>query len=91
LIEQLLRAGGVSHVTLDPSIDEIKGRVAARGGDKTPEWLEAHVQWMRERYAAWTCRIDNSTMTPAETLIEILARTRAGEGRITSVLPTYAS
>lgn len=88
LIQQLLEAGGVIHVTLDPSIDEIRRRVAARGGDKTPEWLETHVQWMRERYAGWTCRIDNSTITPTETLDEIVARTRAGEGRITSALPT---
>ena len=45
---------------------------------------------MRERYAEWTCRIDNTTVTPDETLAEIMARTRAGEGRITSVLPASA-
>jgi hypothetical protein len=87
LIEQLLDAGGVAHVTLDPSLEEIERRVEARGGDKTPEWLASHVSWMRERYAPWTCRIDNSTLTPEETLGEIVARTRSGEGRITSPLP----
>src|SRR5687768_7062033 len=62
------------HLTLDPSLDVICERVAARGDDKSPDWLRTHVEWMRERYAeGWTYVIDNSAMTPDETLEAIVA------------------
>jgi hypothetical protein len=64
LVAFLLRLGEVYHVTLDPSLAETQRRVAARGGDKTPEWLAAHVEWMRARYRPWTCRIDNTLLDP---------------------------
>jgi len=83
LVESLLDLGEVFHVTLDPSIDEIKRRVTKRGGDKTDEWLDAHVAWMREKYHEWTCRIDNTDLTPLETLHAIAAAVAAGEGRLT--------
>lgn len=83
LVEGLLDLGEVFHVTLDPSIDEIKRRVAERGGDKTDEWLGVHVAWMREKYEGWTCRVDNSNLTPLETLQAIAGRVATGEGRLT--------
>lgn len=82
LIARLARHGEVFHVTLDPSLEEIVRRVERRGGDKTAEWLETHVAWMREKYGPWTSRIDNTTLGPIETLHEIAARIAAGEGRL---------
>ena len=79
----LLARGDVFHVTLDPSLDEIVRRVEARGADKTPEWLDSHVSWMRERYEPWTCRIDNSALTPLQTVERIAAELRRGCGRLT--------
>lgn len=79
----LLERGDVFHVTLDPSLEEIVRRVAARGGDKTPEWLATHVAWMRDRYEPWTCRIDNSTLTPSQTVDRIAEEIDGGCGRLT--------
>lgn len=85
LIVSLLAHGSVFHVTLDPSTEAIQRRVAQRGGDKTDEWLEAHVEWMRAKYESWTARVDNSDQTPPETLREIVARVSAGDGQLTGV------
>jgi hypothetical protein len=83
LVERLAVLGPVFHVTLDPSLDEIVRRVAGRGGDKTPEWLAVHVDWMRAKYEPWTCRIDNTSLSPTETLDEVAHRVlAAGEGRL---------
>ena len=79
----LLSRGAVYHVTIDPSLDEIVRRVAARGADKTPEWLATHVAWMRERYGPWTCRIDNTSLSPAETVDRITEEIHRGCGRLT--------
>ena len=87
LVALLLRLGEVYHVTLDPSLAETQRRVATRGGDQTPEWLAAHVEWMRARYRSWTCRIDNTQLDPEAALAEIARRTSCGEGRLTGPVP----
>lgn len=86
LVGLLLTAGDVYHVTLDPALEEIQRRVAERGGDQTPEWLKAHVEWMREKYRDWTCRIDTSCLTQDETLVEIAERVGRGEGKVVAPL-----
>jgi hypothetical protein len=87
MVAFLLSAGAVYHVTLDPSIVEIQRRVATRGSDFSPDSLAEHVAWMRARYREWTCRIDNTSMSPEATLAEIAERTGRGEGRIIGPLP----
>lgn len=87
LIRLLLEVGDVCHVTLDPELSEIQRRVARRGGDQTAEWLADHVEWMKARYREWTCRIDNTALSPEQTLAEIAARVGRGEGRISAPLP----
>ncbi len=77
----------VRHITLDPTLECVQERVAGRGGGppdekKTPEWLALHVAWMRERYGPWTSRIDNSDMTPDETVEAIYEAVLAGKGRL---------
>lgn len=87
LVTLLLGLGEVYHVTLDPSLSEIQRRVANRGNDQTPEWLAGHVEWMRARHRPWSCRIDNTSLTPEAVLVEIAERTGRGEGRLTGPLP----
>jgi hypothetical protein len=87
LITFLLGVGDVFHVTLDPSLDEIRRRVAQRGGDASAASLAEHVAWMRARYRDWTCRVDNTSLRPEEALAEIARRVGAGEGRVTGPLP----
>lgn len=76
--------GDVFHFTLDPSLEIIVRRVEGRGGDKTEDWLETHVAWMREKYESWTSVIDNSAISPEETASLIAARVATGEGLLAS-------
>ena len=70
------------HITLDPSLEVVCERVAGRGGDKSPEWLATHVEWMRGHYAeGWTHLIDNSTMTPEESLAVVVTAVDNGAAR----------
>jgi hypothetical protein len=82
LVTSLLALGKVFHVTLDPSTAVIQHRVSRRGGDKTAEWLDGHVSWMRAKYESWTARVDNSDHSPLETLREISARVATGDGEL---------
>jgi hypothetical protein len=82
VLPPLLERGAVFHVTLDPSLTEIVRRVRQRGDEKTDEWLAAHVSWMRDKYGPWTARIDNTTLTPSETLRAIAAEIARGAGRL---------
>jgi hypothetical protein len=86
MIGFLLRIGDVYHVTLDPTIEETQRRVASRDSDISPDAVAEHVAWMRARQRDWTCRIDNTSMTPEATLAEIAARIERGEGRVTGTL-----
>lgn len=88
MVSFLLTVGDVYHVTLDPSLEEIRRRVAARETGMPDDALSEHVAWMRARQRRWTCRIDNTSLSPEATLAEIATRTRRGDGRITGPLPT---
>jgi hypothetical protein len=82
-----LTVGDVHHVTLDPSVHEIQRRGAECGSIMTPESLAEHVAWMRARQREWTCRVDNTSLTPEEAVAEIAARVERGQGRLTGPLP----
>jgi chloramphenicol 3-O-phosphotransferase len=68
-------------------MEEIQRRVAERGGNIDPGWLAEHVELMRARQRDWTCRVDNTSLTPEETVVEIAARVQRGEGRLIGPLP----
>lgn len=87
MIGFLLTVGDVFHVTLDPTLEEVQRRVAQRGSDMTPESLAEHVASMRARQRSWTCRIDNTSLTPQATVAEIAARVERGDGSLTGPLP----
>lgn len=57
-----------------------------RGSDMTPASVAQQVAWMRAQQREWTCRVDNSSLTPEETVAEIAARVQEGEGRLTGPL-----
>lgn len=82
----LLQVSEVYHVTLDPSPEAIKDRIAARrhphDTNKTPEWIDGHIRYMREYYEEWTARIDNSALTPTETVDAIYDAVRSNKGRL---------
>jgi hypothetical protein len=89
ILEVLLEVSAVYHVTLDPDPEVIKGRILARSspedGTKTPEWIEAHVRYMREYYEPWTARIDNSLLSPDETVRAIHRAILENRGRLTQL------
>lgn len=86
ILDGLLAASEVHHVTLDPSPEAIKQRIRARRHPsddiKTPEWIESHVRYMRQYYEAWTARIDNTALSPAETARAIGDAVLSGKGRL---------
>jgi hypothetical protein len=88
MIGFLLTVGDVYHVTLDPSVEEVQRRVAARASGMTPEFVAGEVAKMRARHRDWTCRIDNTSLTPEAAVAEIAARVNRGEGKVTALLPT---
>lgn len=83
LVELLLGVSDVHHVTLDPSDEVIRQRLLQRGATHLPADLADHLTSMRASYGDWTCRIDNSRLSPLETVEEITARIATGEGRLT--------
>jgi shikimate kinase len=90
-LERLLEVSEVYHVTLDPSPEVIKQRIQARDhaldNIKTPEWIDAHVRYMREYYEDWTARIDNSALSPDETVQAIYEAVLSNKGRLTQRFP----
>jgi len=88
LIGRLLGVGDVYHVTLDPSPAQTQRRVAQRGGGPRPEWVTEHVGRLRATYQDWTCRVDNSRLSPLETVAEIAARIEQGHGKLTEPIQT---
>src|ERR1051326_3679182 len=72
ILEILLEVSAVYHLTLDPDPEVIKRRIPGRSSPedetKTPEWIETHVRYMRDYYEPWTARIDNSLLSPDETV-----------------------
>jgi hypothetical protein len=91
ILETLLRVSEIHHITLDPDLEVIKQRILARSGafddTKTPDWIESHVRYMREHYEPWTARIDNSALSPDETVQAIYHAVVGNRGRLTQRFP----
>jgi hypothetical protein len=91
ILGTLLEVSEIHHVTLDPDPEMIKQRILARSGAhddiKTPEWVDSHVRYMREHYEAWTARIDNSALSPDETVQAIYHAVLCNRGRLTQNFP----
>lgn len=78
----------VHHITLDPGLDELVRRTATRQAGRnlasdarnTPESIELQLARCRENYGPWTHVIDNSALTPAETVVAIHDAVENGAG-----------
>ncbi|MFC9687250.1 hypothetical protein ACFTSF_01815 [Kribbella sp. NPDC056951] len=81
VIPDLLQLGRVFHLTLDPSEEAILQRTAA-DADRSPAHLISDLQHQRVKRCPWSAPIDNSTLTPLETLQKIAHLVQAGEGEI---------
>ena len=86
LIALLLDLGDVFHVTLDPSTH----RDPKPGGE--PRWRPNTRVARRprrmdaSRYRSWTCRIDNTMLSPEATIDQVAEGTAGGEGKVTARL-----
>jgi deoxyadenosine/deoxycytidine kinase len=87
ILGTLLEVSEIHHVTLDADPEVIKQRILARNEAlddiKTPEWVDSHVRYMRDHYEAWTARIDNSALSPDETVKAIYHAVLCNKGRLT--------
>jgi hypothetical protein len=86
ILDTLLEFSEIYHVTLDPNPEEIKQRILSRSHlfdqTKTPEWIDGHVRYMMEYYEDWTARIDNSALSPGETVHAICDAVLSNQGRL---------
>ncbi|MFF0271022.1 hypothetical protein [Kribbella sp. NPDC004536] len=80
VIPHFLRLGRVFHFSLDPSEEAVLRRTANDPHRSAPH-LTNELHFMRTRLSPWSASIDNSALTPLETLEKIahLAHTGAGE------------
>jgi hypothetical protein len=87
ILGALLAVSAVYHLTLDPDPEVIQRRIQARrsplDAQKTPEWIDQHVRYMRAYYEPWTARIDNSALSPEETVQAIQRTILEDRGRLT--------
>ncbi|MEV6287664.1 hypothetical protein [Kribbella sp. NPDC051770] len=81
ILPELLRLGRVFHVTLEPTEEAVLRRTA-NDLDRSPAHLISELQHARAKRSSWSAPIDNSTLTPLETLQTIAHLIDAGEGEI---------
>lgn len=89
-VAQLPAGIEVFHVFLNPSVAAVQRRMQERISafgyqtdvQKTPEWLEKNVGWMRSFHDSWSALIDNSDLDVDETVDAIYAAVDMGRGRI---------
>ncbi|GAA1144857.1 hypothetical protein GCM10009630_49420 [Kribbella jejuensis] len=86
VIPHLLRLGRVFHLTLDPSEQAVLRRTAA-DPDRSPSRLMTDLHHLRAKRSPWSATIDNSDLTPLETLRTIAHLTESGAGEIHGLLP----
>ncbi len=85
VIPDLLRLGRVFHLTLDPSEEAVLARTAD-DPDRSPAHLLNELHGQRAKRSPWSALVDNSTLTPLETLQKIAHLVQQGEGEIHGLL-----
>lgn len=81
VIPALLRLGRVFHLTLDPTEEAVLHRTAD-DLDRSPSHLINDLHHQRAKRSPWSAPIDNSNLTPLQTLQQIAHLVQAGEGEI---------
>ena len=87
-LPDLLPLSRVYHFTLDPQLDVVVERVRRRGDleDHPPEGLKSWLELVQSHVGDWTQVIDNSALTPEETLGIIRDAVQKPQGAITGLL-----
>jgi hypothetical protein len=85
VIPDLLRLGQVFHLSLDPSEEAVLRRTAD-DPDRSPAHLIRDLHLLRARRSPWSALVDNSTLTPLETLQRIAHLVQSGEGEVHGLL-----
>ncbi|GAB3940202.1 hypothetical protein GCM10029976_057530 [Kribbella albertanoniae] len=86
VIPDLLRLGQVFHVTLDPTEEAVLQRTVD-DPDRSPSHLINDRNHHRVKRSPWSAPIDNSTLTPLQTLQKIAHLVQTGKGEIRGPLP----
>ncbi|GAB3831054.1 hypothetical protein [Kribbella italica] len=85
VIPCLLQLGRVFHVTLDPSAEAVLRRTAD-DPDRSPSDLMNDFRIPRATRSPWSAAVDNSVLTPLETLQRIACLVQSGDGEIHGLL-----
>ncbi len=86
VIPHLLQLGRVFHTTLTPTADAVLNRTA-NDPNRSPAHLVKDLQVLRATRSPWSAPVDNSTLTPLETLQKIAHLTQTAKGEIHGPLP----
>ena len=85
VLPDLLRFGRVFHLSLDPSEEAVLRRTAD-DPDRSPAHLVDELHRQRAKRSPWSAPIDNSNLSPLETLQKIAQLVQSGEGEIHGLL-----
>jgi len=88
VIPDLLRLGRVFHLSLDPSEDAVLRRTA-NDPDRSPAHLMNDLHHLRAKRSPWSAPVDNSTLSPLETLEKIAHLVQSGKGEIHGPLADF--
>ena len=86
VIPDLLRLGRLFHITLNPSEEAVLHRTA-NDEDRSPTRLLNDLHHQRAKRSPWSAPLDNSTLTPLETLQQIAHLIQSGHGELHGQLP----
>ncbi len=85
VLPDFLRLGQVFHLSLDPSEQAVRTRTA-NDPHRSPTHLLNDLHNLRARRSPWSAPIDNSNLTPLETLQRIAHLVETGNGQIHGLL-----
>lgn len=86
VIPDLLRLGRVFHLSLDPTEEAVLRRTSG-DPDRSPAHLMNDLHNLRAKRSPWSAPVDNSNLSPLETLQEIARVVEAGEGELREPTP----
>lgn len=81
VIPALLQLGRVFHITLDPSEEAVLQRTAD-DADRSPTHLLADRRQHRATRSPWSARLDNSHLSPLQTLQQLAHLLDSGQGEL---------
>jgi hypothetical protein len=88
VLPDLLRLSRVFHLSLDPSEEAVLRRTAD-DPDRSPAHLMNDLHLLRAKRSPWSAPIDNSTLSPLETLQKVAHLVQSGEGEIHGPLADF--